>query len=176
MEQDKEQDKDIDLFKVKVDLIVFKALQQDGVLSFDRLADRTKIHPTTVQYAVERLRKRDFYDMKAAPRLEKFQQKIPMAVIGFSDAHPIAIEQLERKYMEKPEVLSMIRGEKEIILFMMDSSKERLAGILHDIMIRMNQKPSIYITSPQIVKMEAAIPEKILDEVYDDLPDRRVRA
>ena len=36
-------------FKVKVDLMVFKALQQDGTLSFEKLADRTKIHPTTVQ-------------------------------------------------------------------------------------------------------------------------------
>ena len=38
-----------ELFKVMVDLIVFKALQQDGTLSFDRIADRTGIPPTTVQ-------------------------------------------------------------------------------------------------------------------------------
>ena len=161
-------------FKVMVDLIVFKALQQDGTLSFDRIAHRTGISPTTVQYAVERLKERDFYDIKAAPRLERFQDKIPMAIIGFSDAHPIAIDQLEQKYRNKSEALSMIRGEKEIVLFMMDSSRGRLARKLHDIMIKMNQKPSIYITSPQIVKMEAAIPEKILDAAYSDLPDRRV--
>ena len=69
-------DKEIDLFNVKVDLIVFEALQQDGTLSFEKLADKTKIHPTTVQYAVERLRKRDFYEIKAVPRLEKFQHRI----------------------------------------------------------------------------------------------------
>ena len=158
-----------------VDLLVFKALQHDGALSFDKLADTTGISPTTVQYAVERLRSRGFYDIKAVPRLERFQEKIPMAVIGFSDAHPIAIDQLEQKYRGKPEALFMIRGEKEIVLFMMDSSRERLARKLHDIMIKMNQKPSIYITSPQIVKMEAAIPEKILDGVYGELPDRRTR-
>ena len=169
MEQDK------DLFKVKVDLIVFKALQQDGTLSFEKLAEKTKIHPTTVQYAVERLRKRDFYDIKAVPMLGRFQQKIPMAVIGFSDAHPIAIEQLEKNYKEKPEVLFLIRGEKEVILFMMDSSKERLARKLYDIMSRMSQKPSIYITSPQMANFVVTVPEKILDKVHADLPERRAK-
>ena len=158
-----------------VDLMVFKALQQDGTLSLDKLAYKTGIPPTTVQYAVERLRSRDFYDIKAVPRLDRFQEKIPMAVIGFSDTHPIAIEQLERNYRSKPEVLFMIRGEKEIVLFMMDSSKERLAKRLHDIMTQMNQKPSIYITSLQIVKMDTVIPDKVLDEVYSELPDRRIR-
>jgi len=169
MEQDK------GLFKVKVDLMVFKALQQDGTLSFEKLAEKTKIHPTTVQYAVERLRKRDFYDIKAVPRLGKFQQKIPMAIIGFSDAHPIAIEQLEKNYKEKPEALFLIRGEKEVILFMMDSSKERLAKKLYDIMSRMSQKPSIYITSPQMAKFVVTVPEKILDKVHADLPERRAK-
>ncbi len=169
MEQDK------DLFKVKVDLIVFKALQQDGTLSFEKLAEKTRIHPTTVQYAVERLRKRDFYDIKAVPRLDKFQHKIPMAVIGFSDAHPIAIEQLEKNYKEKPEVLFLIRGEKEVILFMMDSSKERLAKKLYDIMRRMSQKPSIYITSPRMAKFVVTVPEKILDKVHAHLPERRAK-
>lgn len=161
------------LFKVMVDLLVFKALQQDGTLSLDRIADRTGIHPTTVQSAVRRLRKRDFYSIKAVPDLAKFQDRLPMAVIGFSDAHPIAIDQLERHYAGKPAVLFMIRGEKEIILFMIDSSKEGLVKSLHDIMIRMNQKPSIYITSSQIIKMESTIPEKILDSTYSELPDRR---
>ena len=43
------------MFRVMVDLLVFKALQKDGNLSFDRLAYKTGISPTTVQYAVERL-------------------------------------------------------------------------------------------------------------------------
>ena len=98
-----------------------------------------------------------------------------MAVIGFSDAHPIAIDQLVKNYMGKDEVLSLIKGEKEVIRFLMDSSKERLAKKLYDIMSRMNQRPSIYITSPQIVKSDVTIPEKILDRIFADLPDRRMQ-
>jgi len=164
---------DKELFKVKVDLMVFEALQRDGTLSFEKLSDKTKIHPTTVQYAVERLRKRNFYEIKAVPKLNKFQ--LPMAVIGFSDAHPIALERLEKIYGGKQEVRLLIRGEKEIILFLMDSNKERLSRKLFDIMNKMNQKPSIYITAPQIVKFEATIPDKILDKLYADLPDRRFK-
>jgi DNA-binding Lrp family transcriptional regulator len=165
-----------ELFKVMVDLIVYKALQDDGTLSLDGIAHRTGIHPTTVQYAIDRLRKRDFYDVRAVPRLERFQHDVPMAVIGFSDAHPIAIDQLERNYRDKPEVLFMIRGEKEIVLFMMDLSREKLAKKLYSIMGMMSQKPSIYITSPQIAKMGVSIPDKIIDKVYNNLPDRRAQA
>jgi len=165
-----------DLFKVRVDLIVFKALQQNGIQSFERLSDITGIHPTTIQYAVERLREREFYDIKAIPRLNRFQDKSPMAVIGFSDAHPIAIEQLEKDYRDMPEVMTLLKGEKEVILFMIDSSKEKLAGKLFDIMKRIGQKPSIYITSLQISKNKMTIPDKILDAVYADLPDRRMRS
>jgi hypothetical protein len=56
-------------FRVKADLALFQAIQQDGRLSEQSIASRTRISPTTVHYAMKRIRQRDFFEIKAVPRL-----------------------------------------------------------------------------------------------------------
>ena len=37
------------------------------------------------------------------------------------------------------------------------------------------EKPSLYIVFPTIAKFDTAIPDKVLEAVYSNLPDRRVK-
>lgn len=170
MEADKEGAK----FRVKADLALFEALQKDGRLSEEGIATHTKISATTVHYALERIRERKFFEIKAVPRLEKFSE-IPMAIIGFSNVHPVKIKQLAERCAKKPEIVQCFHSEKEVMLLVMDTTMSALTKKLFEIMEQLGEKPNIYITSPMIAKFETSIPEKVLEGVYADLPDRRVR-
>ncbi len=161
-------------FRVKADLALFEAIQKDGKLSEGRLAHETNIPSTTVHYAMERIKRRDFFQIKAVPRLEKFPE-IPMAIIGFSSVHPAKVRRLEEEYAGKPELMQFMRSEKDVVLLVMDSSMDGLTKRLFRIMELAAEKPCIYITSPVIVRFGVAIPDSILDAVYADLPDRRIK-
>jgi len=161
-------------FKVKADLALFEAIQKDGRLSEERISQETCIPSTTVHYALERIRNRGFFDIKAVPRLERFQE-IPLAVIGFTNVHPEKVRELSQNYAAKSEVVHLFHDKKDILLVMVDSSMDALTSNLFSIMQRLGEKPCIYITSPSIAKSSATIPNKVLDMVYGDLPDRRMR-
>lgn len=162
-------------FKVKAELALYEALQKDGRLSEDKIAKKTGISSTTVHYALDRIRGRDFFKVMAVPDLEKFSE-IPMAIIGFSNVHPVKIKELREKYAKKSEVTQFFHGEKEAVIFLMDSSAGALTEKLFGIMDIAQEKPSIYITSPVVAKYCATIPDKVLEGVYGDLPDRRFKA
>ena len=50
-------------FRVKADLALFEAIQEDGRLSEEKIAQKTATSATTVHYAMERIKKRDFFDI-----------------------------------------------------------------------------------------------------------------
>lgn len=162
-------------FKVKADLALFEAIQKDGRLSEEGVAKETGIPATTVHYAMERIRKRDFFEIRAVPMLEKFSE-IPMAIIGFSNVHPAKINELKNKYASKQEIMQFFHSDKDILMLVTDTGMDSLTKKLFDIMAVAGEKPSIYITSPSIAKFGTAIPDKVLDSVYSDLPDRRIKA
>ena len=68
----------------------------------------------------------------------------------------------------------VLHGEKEVLLFVMDSSIDALTRHLFGIMEQLDEKPCLYITCPTIAKSGFTIPDKVLDAVYAHLPDRRV--
>ena len=162
-------------FKVKADLALFQAIQKNGKLSEQSIALTTDIPSTTIHYAMKRLRQRDFFEIRAVPRLERFQE-IPMAIIGFANVHPLKIHELKENYVDRAEVVQFFHNEKDVVLFVMDVRTSALTDRLSKIMELLQEKPCVYITSPKVVKYHAAIPEHILDGVYADLPDRRIRA
>ncbi len=161
-------------FRVKSDLALFQAIQQDGRLSEQSIASRTRISPTTVHYAMKRIRQRDFFEIKAVPRFERFQE-IPMAVIGFADVHPLKVRKLRDQYASRPEVVQFLHSDKDVVLFVMDARKTTLTEKLFNIMELVADKPCLYITSPKIVKYYSTIPDHVLDGVYAHLPDMRMR-
>ncbi|MFC1714627.1 winged helix-turn-helix transcriptional regulator [Candidatus Poribacteria bacterium] len=162
-------------FRVKAELALFEALQKDGRLSEEKISKKTGTSATTVHYALDRIRGRDFFKVMAVPKLEKFPE-IPMAIIGFSNVHPVKIKELKEKYANKPEVTQFFHGEKDAVIFLMDSKAEALTEKLFGIMDIAQEKPSVYITSPVVAKHCATIPDKVLEGVYSGLPDRRFKA
>ena len=162
-------------FKVKSDLSLFKAIQRNGRLSEIALAQQTNISATTVHYAMQRLKQRDFFHIKAVPRLDLFQE-IPLAIIGFANVHPVKLQELKGKYVDIAEVVQFFHSEKDVVLFVMDVRMSALTKKLFDIIECLGEKPCIYITNPEISKCYLNIPDQILDGVYADLPERRVRA
>jgi len=161
-------------FRVRSDLALFEAIQKNGRLSEMRIAEITHISPTTVHYAMARIRERDFFRIRAVPCLEKFPD-IPKAVMGFSNVHPLKVQGLREKYANMAEVEQFFYAEKDVILFIVDSSMERLTKRLYEIMEFVQEKPCIYMVSPSIAKCECGIPDKVLEAVYADLPDRKTR-
>ena len=161
-------------FKVQADLALFLAIQKDGKLSHEEIAKQTGIPASTVHYAMERIRRRNFFEIKAVPRLEQFAE-IPMAIIGFSHVHPVKIKQLKDGYAKKGEIVQFFHSDKDVVLYVMDTSMEALTQRLFDIMEQLGEKPSIYAPSPVIGKYEVAIPEKVLEGVYGQLPGRRIK-
>ena len=162
-------------FKVKADLALFETIQKDGRLSEEKIAQQVHISSTTVHYAMERIKRRGFFQIKAVPILEKFQE-IPLAIIGFSNVHLMKVKKLKDTYADKQEIIHFFHDDKDVILIVMDSSYNSLTRKLFDIMELLDEKPCLYIKSPTIVKSDVSIPDEILEAVYADLPDRRIRA
>ena len=75
---------DSEKFKVKSELDVFKLLQKNGRLSSREMARETETSPTAIKSISKSMETRDFYEIRAVPRLEKFPE-VPMAFIGFPD-------------------------------------------------------------------------------------------
>ena len=162
-------------FKVKSDLSLFKAIQRNGRLSELALAQQTNISATTVHYAMQRLKQRDFFNIRAVPRLDMFQE-IPLAIIGFANVHPMKLQELKERYIDIAEIVQFFHSEKDVVLFVMDVRKAELTKKLFDIIECIQEKPCIYITSPKIARCYLSIPDHILDGVYADLPERRLKS
>ena len=158
-------------FRVKADLALFQAIQQDGRLSEQSIAHMTDMPSTTVHYAMQRIRQRDFFRIKAVPRLEKFRE-IPMAVMGFSHVHPLRIHNLRDRYIRTPEVIQFYHSERDVLLCVMDLETHKLSERLYSIMEQLEEKPCLYMRSPNIAKSDLVIPDRILNAVYSHLPDK----
>lgn len=161
-------------FRVKADLVVFEALQQYGKMSEEGIARQSSIPATTVHYAVDRIKARRFFEIKAVPQLERFSE-VPMAVIGFTSVHPVKLGQLKEKLAQVAEVVQLFHTDRDVVLFVMGSSMESLTRRLHDIMKYVDEEPCIYMTSPIIAKYNVTIPDKVLESVYRNLPDKRIK-
>ena len=81
----------------------------------------------------------------------------------------------ERRYCGMPEIVQFLHDDTDILLIVMESSIEALTGKLFDIMGHLGEKPCLYITSPKIVKSDMVIPDRILNAIYSDLPNRKLR-
>jgi DNA-binding Lrp family transcriptional regulator len=159
-------------FKVKTELALYEEIQRNGRLSEESISQRIHIPATTVHYAMERIRDRDFFDIKAMPKLEKFSE-IPLGVICFTNVHPVKFQKFRQKFSNMPEIVQFLHDDTDVLLIVMESSTEALTGKLFDIMEHLNEKPCLYITSPKIVKSDMVIPDRILNAVYSDLPSRK---
>ena len=159
-------------FKLKSELELFKALQKYGKLSNESLSKKTGISATTIQHIYNRIEKRNFYEIKAVPKLQNFLE-IPMAFIGFSNIHPVRLRQLKEKSLEKEQIRALIQNDKEAFLFLVDENKDRLTELIFEIMEMLQSRPTMHIITPSITKLDVTIPDKVLDKVYSDLPDKR---
>lgn len=161
-------------FKVKNDLTLYEALQQDGRPSEEEIARRTNIPATSVHRAKKRITERDFFRIQAVPLLEKFGE-IPMAIIGFSNIHPLRIRELLKRYTKKAETVQFFHSEKDVMMMVMEKSMKALIQRLFDIMEQVEEKPSLYMTSPIVARFAATIPARVLEGVYSDLLDRKAK-
>jgi len=161
-------------FKVKSELALYEEIQRNGRLSEESISQRIHIPATTVHYAMERIRDRDFFDIKAMPKLEKFGE-IPLSVICFTNVHPVKVQEFRQRYCDMPEIVQFLHDDTDVLLIVMESSTESLTGKLFDIMEHLGEKPCLYITSPKIVKSDMSIPDRVLNAVYSDLPSRRLK-
>lgn len=159
-------------FRLKSELEVFKALQKYGKLSNEALSGKTGIPATTIQKIYDRIGSRDFYEIKAVPKLEKFPE-VPMALIGFSNVHPVKLRQLKEKYAKREQARAVIHSDKEILLFLMDESRDRLTELVFEIMEQLQARPTLHIISPSIAKLDISVPDRALDKAYSGLPDKR---
>lgn len=159
-------------FHLESELELFKALQKYGKLSNEILSKKTGIPATTIQSIYSRIEGRNFYSIKAIPKLEEFPE-VPTAFIGFSDIHPVRLKQLQENYSKKEQVRVMILGNKEVFLFLMDENRDKLTELIFEIMKLLQARPILHIITPSIAKFDTAIPDKILGKVYSGLPDKR---
>lgn len=163
---------DSEKFKVKSELDVFKLLQKNGRLSSRELARKTGTSPTAIKSVSKRMEARDFYQIRAVPRLEKFPE-VPMAFIAFPDVHPVKLRQLKEQYSQRAEILGLVSNDKEVLLILADGDKDRQTELIFEIMGFLQCQPTLHIVKPSIEKFDITIPDKVLDKVYSDLPDRR---
>ena len=161
-------------FEVKADLVLFEVLQKEGRASEEKIAKQTHIPPTSVHRAKKRLTQRDFFRIQAIPMLERFGE-IPMAIIGFSNVHPLKIKELLQQYAKKATVVQFFHSEKDVVMLVMEKSMETLKKRLFEIMEQVEEKPSLYMTTPIVAKSSPTIPDQVLEAVYADLPDRRIK-
>ena len=159
-------------FQFQSELHLFKALQKYGKPSNLILAKRTGLSTTTIHHAYTRLADRKFYQIQAVPQLPLFPE-IPMAFLGFLDVHPVRLRKLIDNYKDKAQVRSLVHSEKELFLFLMDENRDKLTEFIFDIMELLQARPTLHIITPSIVKMDTTIPDKVLDQVYEELPDKR---
>ena len=143
-----------------------------GKLSNEALSGKTEIPATTIQSIYSRIEERDFYDIKAVPKLKEFSD-VPMAFIGFSDVHPVKLRNLKEKYLSREQFRAFIHSEKELLLFLMDENRDKLTELIFEIMELLQARPSLHIITPSISKMDLTIPDKVLDGVFSGLPDKR---
>ena len=159
-------------FKVKSDLILFEMLQKFGKISNRKLSKVAKLPTSTIEYAYNRLKKRDFYDIKAIPRLDLFPE-VPMTILGFPDIDSNKLRKLRKKYLKRKQVRLFLYGQKQVVLFLMSSDKDKLTNLIFEIMEDIKDKPCIHLIAPRILKFDLTIPNMILEKVYSRLPDRR---
>ena len=63
-----------ELFKVQADLALFEAIQENGRLSETGIAKMTNIPATTVHYAMQRIKQRDFFNDYQCERMTPSQK------------------------------------------------------------------------------------------------------
>ena len=159
-------------FKLKSEVELFKALQKFGKLSNEALSEKTGMPAATIQKILKRMEERNFYDIRAAPKLGMFSE-VPMAFIGFGDVHPVRLKQLKEKYLKREQILGLVSNDKEVLLIMADADRNRLTELIFEIQALLGSIPTIHIFTPSIEKFDIAIPDKVLDKVYSGLPDKR---
>ena len=159
-------------FKLKSELELFKVLQKHGGVSTEILSEKTGMPATTIRSIQSRIEEREFYDIKAVPKLEMFSE-IPMAFIGFQEVHPVRLKHLKEKYLPKEQILGLVSNDKEVLLIMADGDKNRLTELIFEIMGLLQARPTLHIVTPLIEKFGITIPDDVLDKVYGDLPDKR---
>jgi len=128
-------------FTTKSELALFKALQNYGKLSSQLLAKKTKLLRSTIQYAYDRLKERDFFETKAIPKLERFPE-LPIALISFDNLHPIRLRKLQKIYLKKEEIRVFIINSEQIFIIIMHSSKDRLHELIYEITEKAQAKPT----------------------------------
>ncbi len=161
-----------DKFKLQSELELFKALQIFGKLSNESLSKKTGISPTTIQSIYKRIKKRKFFNIKAVPKLEMFPE-LPLAVLGFTDIHPVKWKQLKEKSLENESIRILLHSEREFLIILMAESSAGLTKLIFEIMEMLKARPTLHILSPEISKLDVTIPEKVLNAVYKGLPDKR---
>jgi DNA-binding Lrp family transcriptional regulator len=160
-------------FRVKSELAVFEVLQKQGKLSIDEISKITNIPSTTVQYALSRLKKRGFFSIHALPKWEVFRHKIPTLVIGFSGVSPIIIEEIKKHSIE--EIRLMVHGERDLMMVVATSSEEALARMTKKLIDKCKKDPCIFMRDPNYPCFRPSFPETVLEQVFADLPDRRIK-
>ena len=152
-------------FNSSSEIELFKALQRYGRLSHEKLAQKTGVPKSTIQYANKRIQKRGFFDIKAMPKLEDFPE-LPLALVSFNNLHPIRLKTLKKVYLKKEEVRVLFTDNEKVFMILMHKSKEKLAELIFEIMEKAQAKPDLHMLSPVVEKMDLTIPDNILEALY----------
>ena len=155
-------------FNTASDLKLFRGLQKFGRMSLKKLGEKTGLPSSTVQYAMDRLKKRDFYDITARPKLEFFPE-LPLGLLSFANLDPLTVRRLKETYLDQDEIRGFITNGNELLIILMAESKEGLAELIFQIMKKADTMPMLHILSPNVLKLDLRIPDRILDSLYPGL-------
>lgn len=161
-----------DKFKVKSDLDMFSILQKNGRLSSQKLAEKAGMGSTAANVCLKRLIDRDFFEIRAVPKLEKFSE-IPMAVIGFSELAKGKVDELEQNQKDAEGIVFFLNNKSECLILSVDYEGNELSKRLINLVKVAGKSPSFCLVSPNVKKFNLRIPENVLNRVYSGLPERR---
>jgi len=161
-----------DKFRVKSDIAMFKILQEYGKLSERELAQKAGVSKNTARACLKRLLERDFFELRAVPKLERFSNH-PMAILGFSELDNGKIDELEKHLNEKDHTIAFLHSGNHCFIISMAHGGNELSKQLLEIIQTAGKSPSMCLLSPTVSKFNLKIPESSLKRINDGLPERR---
>jgi hypothetical protein len=161
-------------FTTRSELELFKALQKYGRISYDLLAQKTLLPKTTIQYAYQRLKKKRLFKLNAIPQLAHFSE-LPLALLSFTDLHPIRLKKLKQIYIQQEEVRILLTTHERVFMMLMHESEDQLDELISAIAEKAQAKPALCMISPTIAKLDLTIQDNVLDAMCTVLKGRTKR-
>jgi len=66
-------------------------------------------------------------------------------------------------------------GERDVIMIIVASSEDGLNGIIKELIDKCKEDPCIFMKNPSLSRFKPTFPKNVLERVFADLPDRRIK-